>query len=68
MYVLMEQMRVHMAVRAIDGTSHRIYRPEIKPQELYYSGQRQYYLIQTQIIVANACVIRYLETAFIIKC
>ena len=35
-------------VCAIDGTSHRFYRPEVEPQELYYSGHRHFHCIHTQ--------------------
>jgi hypothetical protein len=50
--------KIPMAVGAIDGTSHRIYRPKVEPLEQYYSGHRQYHAIHTQIIVDNTGVIR----------
>ena len=31
-----------MTVGAIDGTSHRIYRPEVEPKEQYYSGHQHF--------------------------
>jgi hypothetical protein len=31
------------AVGAIDGTSTEIYRPQIEPQELYFSGHRHFH-------------------------
>ena len=32
-------------VKAIDGTSHEIYRAQVEPQETYYSGHRNYHAI-----------------------
>ena len=34
--------KLPMAVGAIDGTSHRIYRPEVEPQVCYYYGQHHF--------------------------
>ena len=50
------------AVGAIDGTSHRIYRPEVEPQELYYSGHRHFHCIHTQVDVHGT--IRYTESVY----
>ena len=38
---------------AIDGTSTEIYRPGIEPQEHYYSGNRHYHCIHTQVVITN---------------
>ncbi|CAG2246549.1 unnamed protein product [Mytilus edulis] len=53
------------AVGAIDGTSVEIYRPQIEPQELYYSGHRHYNAIHTQVIVDNEGSICYVESGFL---
>jgi hypothetical protein len=37
----------------IDGTSTEIYRPGIEPQEHYYSGNRHYHCIHTQVMITN---------------
>ena len=50
-----------MAVGAIDGTSHRIYRPEVEPQELYYLGHRQFHCLHTQVISDVYGTIRYID-------
>ena len=38
---------IPIAVGAIDGMSHEIYRPQIEPQELFYSGHRGYHCLHT---------------------
>ena len=49
-----------MAVGAIDGTSHRIYRPEVEPQELYYLGHRHFHCLHTQVVSDAYGTIRYI--------
>ena len=51
-------------VCAIDGTSHRFYRPEVEPQELYYSGHRHFHCIHTQVVVDVHGTIRYIESGY----
>lgn len=53
------------AVGCIDGTPHRIYRPQIEPQRDFYSGHHHYHLLSTQIITDNENNIRFLQTGFI---
>jgi len=48
-----------MAVGAIDDTSHRIYRPEVEPQELYNLGHRQFHCLHTQVVSDAYGTIRY---------
>ena len=50
-----------MAVGAIDGTSYRIYRPEVEPQELYYLGHRHFHCIHTQVVSVAYGTIRYID-------
>jgi len=50
-----------MAVGAIDGTSHRIYRPEVEPQELYYLGHRHVHCLHTQVVAYAYGAIRYID-------
>ena len=50
-----------MAVGAIDGTSYRIYRPEVEPQELYYLGHRHFHCIHTQVVSDAYGTIRYID-------
>ena len=38
------------AVAVIDGTRHRIQRPQTEPQQLFYSGHCRYHNFSTQII------------------
>ena len=52
------------AVGAIDGTSHEIYRPLTEPQEQFYSGNRAYHCLHTQVVVDANGVIRYIESGF----
>ncbi|KAL4232432.1 hypothetical protein ACF0H5_007125 [Mactra antiquata] len=56
--------KLPMAVGAIDGTSHRIYRPEVESQYLYYSGHRRYHCIHTQVITDANGIIRYVESGY----
>ncbi|KAK3106435.1 hypothetical protein FSP39_019847 [Pinctada imbricata] len=51
-------------VGAIDGTSGEIYRPQIVPQRLFYSGHRHYHAIHAQVVVDNSGLIRYIESGF----
>ena len=55
------------AVKANDGTSHEIYRPQVEPQETYYSGHRNYHAIHTQIIVDTQRIIRYIRRKWIFR-
>ena len=52
------------AVGAIDGTFHRIYRPEVEPQELYYSGHRHFHCMHTQVVVDVHGTICYIESGY----
>ena len=45
--------KLTFAVGAIDRTSSEIYRPEIEPQEHYYSANRYYHCIHTQVVITN---------------
>ena len=56
--------KLPMAVGAIDGTSHRIYRPEIEPQEQYYSGHRCFHCVHTQVVVDVQGRIRHIESGY----
>ena len=56
--------KINDAVGAIDGTSHEIYRPLNEPQEQFYSGNRAYHCLHTQIIVDATGLIRYVESGF----
>lgn len=53
------------ALAAIDGTSHAIYRPQVEPQEEYYSGHRHVHCIHTQIVVDNENHIRLVKSGFL---
>ena len=53
--------KLSMAVGAIDGSSHRIYRPEVEPQELYYLGHRHFHCIHTQVVSDAYGTIRYID-------
>ena len=53
------------AIAAIDGTSHPIYRPQIEPQELFYSGHRHMHCIHTQILIDNQNHIRLIRSGFL---
>lgn len=53
------------AVGAIDGTSHHIYRPNVEPQALYYSGHRRTHCIHTVIIIDNEKNLRYVRSGFL---
>lgn len=44
---------ISAAVGDIDITSVEIYRPQVEPQELYFSGHRYYLTMHTQVIVDN---------------
>lgn len=52
------------AVGAIDGTSHRIYRPGIEPQALYFSGHRHTHCVHTMVIIDNHGILRYVRSGF----
>ena len=48
-------------VGVIDSTSTEIYHPQIEPQELYFSGNRHFHTIHTQVVIDNAGYICYAE-------
>ena len=50
-----------MTVGVIDGTSHRIYRPEVEPQELYYLGYRHIHCLHTRVVSDAYGTIRYID-------
>ena len=52
------------AVGAIDDSSHRIYRLEVEPQELYYSGHRHFHCIHTRVVVDVHGTIPYIESGY----
>ena len=52
------------AVGAIDGTSNEIYRPLTEPREQFYSGNRSYHCLHTQMVVDATEIIRYVESKF----
>lgn len=56
--------RLPNAVGAIDATSHRINVPQSEPQALYFSGNRYYHCIHTQMILDNMNNIRYIHSGF----
>ena len=53
------------AVGCIDGTPHKIYRPQVEPQRDFYSGHRRYHLMNTQLIVDNIGNIVFLQAGFL---
>ena len=56
--------KIAVAVGAIDGTSNEIYRPLTEPQEQFYSGNRSYHCLHTQMVVDATGIIRYAESEF----
>ena len=52
--------KLSMTVGAIDGTSHRIYRPEVEPQELYYLRLGHFHCLHTQFVSDAYGTIRYI--------
>ena len=52
------------AVGCLDGTPHKIYRPQVEPQREFYSGHRHYHLMNTQLIVDNLGNIVFLQAAW----
>jgi DDE superfamily endonuclease/Helix-turn-helix of DDE superfamily endonuclease len=56
--------RIPMAVGAIDGTSHEIYRP-VQNQEQFYSGHRHFHCMHSQIVIDNTGLIRHTSTGFL---
>jgi len=52
-----------VAVGAIDGTSHEIYKPK-EHQEMYYSGHRKFHCLHSQVIIDNTGMIRHVESGF----
>ena len=57
--------KIPSAVGAVDGTSHRINRPQNEPQEQYFSGHRHCHVIHTQIIIDNHGTIVHVESGFL---
>ncbi len=45
--------KIPNAVAAIDGTSHRIYRPLIEDQREFYSGYRGMHCFHTMVVISN---------------
>jgi len=56
---------IPMAVGAIDGMSHEIYRPGIEPQELFYFGHRNRHCLHTQVIVDCLGNIVHIHSGFL---
>ena len=50
---------------AINGTSTEIYRSGIEPQEHYYSRNRHYHCIHTQVVITKDGTICYVECGFL---
>ena len=57
--------KLQAAVGAIDGTSIEIYRPQVEPQEIYFSGHRHFHAIHTQVVIDNTGTICYIESGFL---
>jgi hypothetical protein len=53
------------AVGVIDGTSHRIYRPQPNIQMQFYSGHRHVHCLHTQIVIDNNNKIRHISSGFL---
>ena len=53
------------AVAVIDGTRHRIQRPQTEPQQLFYSGHCRYHNFSTQIIMDNQGNIVFIQSGFL---
>ena len=53
------------AVAVIDGTRHRIQRPQSEPQRLFYSGHCRYHNFSTQIIMDNNGNIVFIQSGFL---
>ena len=53
------------AVGVIDGTRHRIHRPQTEPQQDFYSGHCRYHNFSTQIIMDNRGSIVYIQSGFL---
>jgi hypothetical protein len=54
-----------LAVGVIDGTLTEMYRPGIETQEHYYSRNRHYHCIHTQVVITNDGIICYGESSFL---
>jgi hypothetical protein len=53
------------AVAVIDGTRHRIQRPQTEPQQIFYSGHCRYHNFSTQIIMDNHGNIVFIQSGFL---
>ena len=53
------------AVAVIDGTRHRIQRPQIEPQQNFYSEHTRYHNFSTQIIMDNQRNIVFIQSGFL---
>ena len=53
------------AVGCIDVTPHEILIPSIDPQRNFYSGQRHFHLLNTQMVCDNTGHIRFLQAGFL---
>ena len=56
--------KIEIAVGAIDGASHEIYRPS-EYQEQFYCGYRCYHCMHTKVVIDNIGMVRYIETGFL---
>ena len=52
-------------VAVIDGTRHRIQRPQTEPQQQFYSGHCGYHNFSTQIIMDNRGNIVFIQSGFL---
>ena len=50
----------HFLTWPTEEDSHRIYRPEVEPQELYYLGHRHFHCLHTQVVSDAYGTIRYI--------
>lgn len=56
------------AVGCIDGTSHRIYRPETEDQRQFYSGHRSYHCFHTVVVITATKHFAYIGSGFLGHC
>ena len=53
------------AVAVIDGTRHRIQRPQTEPQQSFYSGHTRRHNFSTQIVMENQGNIVFIQSGFL---
>ena len=53
------------AVAVIDGTRHRIQRPQTEPQQSFYSGHTRCHNFSTQIVMDNQGNIVFIQSGFL---